>query len=65
MFGSTYGCEQLFSSMKITKSKLRTSLNDGHLQDVMLLASSNLKPNMDKLADQKQHQASHQHFDNE
>ena len=65
MFGSTYVCEQLFSSMKITKSKLRTRLHDGHLQDVMLLSSSNLKPNLDKLADQKQHQASHRRFDNE
>ena len=64
MFGSTYVCEQLFSSMKNTKSKLRTRLNDGHLQDVMLLASSNLKPNIDKLADQKQHQASHRWLDN-
>ena len=51
--------------MECLKSKLRTKLSDGHLQDVMLLASSNLKPNIDKLADQKQHQASHRQFDNE
>ena len=37
MFGSTYVCEQLFSSMKVTKSKLRTQLNDGDLQDILLL----------------------------
>ena len=65
MFGSTNVCEQQFSCMKMTKSKLRTRLNDGHLQDVMLLSSSNLKPNLDKLADQKQHHASHRRFDNE
>ena len=28
MFGSTYVCEQLFSSMKVTKSKLSTQLNN-------------------------------------
>ena len=32
MFGSTYECEQLFSSIKVTKSKLRTQLNSGHFQ---------------------------------
>ena len=30
-------CEQLFSSMKLTKTKLRVQLIDEHLQDVMLL----------------------------
>ena len=59
MFGSTYVCKQLFSSMKITKIELRTRRDDSHLEDVMLRASSNLKPNLDILSDQKQHQASH------
>ena len=45
MFGNTYVGEQLFSSMKVTKSKLRIQLNDGHLQDILLLATSNLTPN--------------------
>jgi len=36
VFGSTYACEQLFSSMKFIKSKLRTQLTDDHLQDVIL-----------------------------
>ena len=61
MFGSTYVREQLLSS----KASLRTRLNDSHLQDVLLRASSNLKPNLDKLLDQKQHQASHRRFNNE
>ena len=59
MFGSTYVCEQLFSSMKVTKSKLRTQLNDSHLQDIILLATSNLTPDLHKLSSQKQHQISH------
>ena len=50
MFGSTYTCEQLFSSMKLAKSKLRTQLTDDHLQDVMILASSNLSPDLQKLS---------------
>jgi len=58
MIGSTYVCEQLFSSMKVTKSKLRTQLNDGHLQDIILFATSNLTPNLHKLSSQKQHQIS-------
>ena len=59
MFGSTYVCEQLFSFMKVTKSKLRAQHNDGHLQDILLLATSNLTPDLHKLSSQKQHQISH------
>ena len=59
MFGSIYVCEQLFSCMKVTKSKLKTQLNDSHLQDINLLATSNLTPDLHKLSNQKQHQISH------
>ena len=59
MFGNTYVCEQLFSSMKVTKSKLITQLNDGHLQDIILLATSNLTPDLHKFSSQKQHQIPH------
>ena len=59
MFGSTYVCEQLFSCMKATKSKLKTQLNDGHLQDIILLATSNLTRDLHKLSSQKQQQISH------
>jgi len=44
MFGSAYAYEQLFLSVKSSKSKLRTQLTNDHLQNVMLLASSNLPP---------------------
>ena len=40
IFGSTYACEQLFSTMKLTKTKLVAQPTDEHLQDVMLLSSS-------------------------
>ena len=59
MFCSTYVGTQLFPSMKVTKSKLRTKLNDDHLQDVMFLATSNLTQDDNKLSSQKQHQISH------
>ena len=36
-FDSTYCCEQLFSRMKLTKSKFRAQLTDSHLNDVLLL----------------------------
>jgi hypothetical protein len=61
MFGSTYTCEQLFSKMKYTKSKLRTRITDVHLENVLRLASSNstISPDVEKLSSPKQHQVSH------
>ena len=40
IFGSIYVCKQLFSTMKLTKTKLGAQPTDKHLQDVMLLSSS-------------------------
>ena len=59
IFGSTYICEQLFSKMKLTKSKLRTALTDSHLDGALRLSSSSLKPNIKKLVLNKRHQVSH------
>ena len=59
MFGSTYICEQLFSKMKLTKSKLRTAITDSHLDGALRLSSSSLKPNIKKLVLNKRHQVSH------
>ena len=58
-FGSTYCYEQLFSRMKLTKSKFRAQLTDGHLNDVLLLSVSSVAPNILSLSAQKQHQVSH------
>lgn len=38
IFGTTYVCEQLFSQMKIVKSKCRSRLSDRHLCDQLRLA---------------------------
>ena len=58
-FGCTYCCEQLFSRMKLTKSKSRAKLTDGHLNDVLLLSVSSVAPDISFLSAQKQHQVSH------
>uniref|UniRef100_A0A0L8I0Q3 HAT C-terminal dimerisation domain-containing protein n=1 Tax=Octopus bimaculoides TaxID=37653 RepID=A0A0L8I0Q3_OCTBM len=59
LFGSTYQCEQLFSKLKQTKNNLRTRLTDNHLDNILLLASTSLKPNIEKLSRNKKHQVSH------
>lgn len=54
MFGTTYLCEQAFSVMNINKSKLRSRLTHGHLNDVMKIATAqSLSPNVDKLVKSK------------
>ena len=58
LFGSTYVCEQLFSKMKYCKNQLRTKRTDVHLDDVLLLSSTNLSPNVEVLSFNKQHQTS-------
>jgi hypothetical protein len=59
VFGSTYCCEQLFSRMKLAKSKTRAQLSDAHLNATLLLSVSSLTPDVDKLCIEKQHQVSH------
>ena len=58
-FDCTYCCEQLFSRMKLTKSKSRAQLTDGYLNDVLLLSVLSVVPDILSLSAQKQHQVSH------
>ena len=61
MFGSTYVCEQFFSSMKINKSALRSRLTDEHLHATLRLATTrNFKPDVDFLVAAKRCQISGQ-----
>ena len=61
MFGSTYVCEQFFSSMKVNKSVLRSRLTDEHLQATLRLVSSHkVMPNIEVLVDAKRCQLSSQ-----
>ncbi|XP_060797901.1 general transcription factor II-I repeat domain-containing protein 2B-like [Neoarius graeffei] len=54
MFGTTYLCEQAFSVTNINKSKLRSRLTHGHLNDVMkIVTAQSLSPNVDKLVKSK------------
>ena len=56
VFGcSTYCCEQLFSRMKLTKSKSRAQLTDGHLNDMLLLSVSSVAPDISSLSSIKFH----------
>ena len=57
-FGSTYTCEQAFSSMKIIKSKTRSRLTDSNLKNSLLLSLTNLTPNIERLAKSKHMQIS-------
>ncbi|XP_076059097.1 general transcription factor II-I repeat domain-containing protein 2-like [Oratosquilla oratoria] len=59
MFGSTYCCEQLFSNMKYTRSHPRSQLSDRHLNDILLLSISTIKPHMGIFLHGKQHQQPH------
>uniref|UniRef100_A0A3P9IIY1 SPIN-DOC-like zinc-finger domain-containing protein n=1 Tax=Oryzias latipes TaxID=8090 RepID=A0A3P9IIY1_ORYLA len=49
LFGSTYICEQTFSLMNLNKIKLRGTLTDSHLQDILTLSVSKLQPNIQSL----------------
>ncbi|XP_071060599.1 general transcription factor II-I repeat domain-containing protein 2A-like [Pseudochaenichthys georgianus] len=59
LFGSTYMCEQLFSTMNFNKSKYRSRLTDEHLQAILRVSTaSSLKPNVAQLCERKRCQVS-------
>ncbi|KAM4026817.1 general transcription factor II-I repeat domain-containing protein 2-like [Anomaloglossus baeobatrachus] len=61
MFGSTYVCEQFFSSMKLNKSALRSRLTDEHLRATLRLATAHdFKPQVNMLVSGKRSQLSSQ-----
>lgn len=53
LFGSTYICEQLFSIMKLVKSKARNKITDEHLENSLRISTSAIKADLDKLAREK------------
>lgn len=59
LFASTYTCEQFFSLMKLTKTKNRSCLKDDRLKNSLILASTNIQPNISKMIDKHQCQKSH------
>uniref|UniRef100_A0A8C5PAV1 HAT C-terminal dimerisation domain-containing protein n=1 Tax=Leptobrachium leishanense TaxID=445787 RepID=A0A8C5PAV1_9ANUR len=58
-FGSTYLCEQSFSSMNLIKSKLRNRLIDENLESCLKLKTTTYKPDLLKLSKEMQGQCSH------
>lgn len=59
LFGSTYLCEKLFSTLNFNKSKYRSRLTDDHLQDILRVATaSSLRPNLARLCERKRCQVS-------
>ncbi|XP_050700545.1 general transcription factor II-I repeat domain-containing protein 2-like [Eriocheir sinensis] len=59
MFGSTYCCEELFSKVKYMKSHLHSHLSDRHLNNILLLSTSSIEPDIETLIHGKQHRPSH------
>ena len=59
MFGSTYRCEQLFSTMGYAKNKFRSRLTDSHLADILHISASDLQPDYKSLLAAIQCQPSH------
>ena len=59
MLGGTYCYEQLFSKMKYITSLLPSLLSDFHVNDILLLSSSSIEPDIEILLHGKQHQPSH------
>uniref|UniRef100_A0A0L8IC94 DUF4371 domain-containing protein n=1 Tax=Octopus bimaculoides TaxID=37653 RepID=A0A0L8IC94_OCTBM len=62
MFGKTYKYEQLFSRIKIIKSKTRSRFIDIHLEDKLRVATSQIPVNIEKLMENVQYQVSHQNL---
>ncbi|XP_050521325.1 general transcription factor II-I repeat domain-containing protein 2A-like [Daktulosphaira vitifoliae] len=59
MFGSTYACEQLFSSMNFIKSTVRNRLGTDLSEACVQLKSTKYSPRIDSLANKMQQQISH------
>ncbi|CAK6436213.1 unnamed protein product [Pipistrellus nathusii] len=59
LFGTTYCCEQFFSKLTITKSRLRSRLIYTNLEKQLRVATSSIPANITRLTQEKQFQPSH------
>nr|ABE27268.1 unknown [Nosema bombycis] len=59
LFGSTYACEQLFSTMNFIKNDHRSRLSDGRLESCIRVAISSIQTDIDQIVAKKQCQNSH------
>src|SRR5258705_7552519 len=53
-FGTTYVCEQTFSSMNLITNKHRTRLTDQHLGNLLIRGTTNMQPRIKELVMGKQ-----------
>ena len=49
LFGSTYICEQTFSTMNINKIDLRSNLTDVRVQSLLRISTSDMQPEFKQL----------------
>ena len=59
MFGSTYVCESVFSTLKHVKSKHRSVLTDTCVKELLRVATTEYKPNLKTIVQDKECQESH------
>ena len=59
IFGSTYACEQLFSTMSYIKNKHRSHLTDDSLQSCVKMKVTSYSPDLQTLCTEVQKQKSH------
>ena len=50
IFGSTYVCESVFSTLNYVKSKHRSVLTDTHVKELLRGATTEYKPDLKKIA---------------
>ena len=62
LFGNTYVCEELFSTMKLIKNDHRSRLSDARLESCVRVATSSIPADIDQLVSKKQCQISHKKF---
>ena len=59
MWGSTYSCEQFFSSMKNIKTAERNRLTDRHLANILRIKNASFDANIENIMAGRQSQKSH------
>ncbi|XP_077309884.1 general transcription factor II-I repeat domain-containing protein 2A-like [Lithobates pipiens] len=59
MFGSTYVCESVFSTLKHVKSKHRSVLTDTHVKELLRVTTTEYKPDLNRIVQDKDCQKSH------
>ncbi|XP_077305914.1 general transcription factor II-I repeat domain-containing protein 2A-like [Lithobates pipiens] len=59
MFGSTYVCESVFSTLKHVKSKHRSVLTDTHVKELLRVTTTEYKPDLNMIVQYKDCQKSH------